>query len=176
MGNYNYKMQSIKNNNYWVEIIFFLVMWVVAVFNYSNADYESYRLIYDFYIPSGAGLSVISDIGYYVLCVIGKHIGLTFQTFRAIFITVALFFFVKGFSYFAKNKKNIYILYLFFPFLMEVVQYRFFMAVAIMLYALRYLKEGHYKKFIILVILAASSHLLALIYLLFLLCMLEEKN
>lgn len=176
MENYKEKVQLLKNNSYWVEIIIFLVMWVIAVFNYSNADYESYRLIYDYYIPNGTGLSVMPDIGYYALCVIGHYFGLTYQSFRGIYITFALLIFIKGFSYFAKNKKNIYILYLIFPFLMEVVQYRFFMAVSIMLYALPYLKEGHYKKFIILIILAASLHFSAIIYLLFLLCMIEEKK
>lgn len=171
-----YEVHASKNNRYWVEILFFLVMWVIAVFNYSNADYESYRLIYDFYIPNGTGFSVMPDIGYYALCVVGRHVGLTFQIFRGVYITLALFFLVKGFSFFAKNKKNIYVLYLLFPFLIEVVQYRFFMAVAIMLYALPYLKEGCYKKYIIFVILAASQHSSALIYLLFLLCMLEEKR
>lgn len=176
MGSYYNEVDSTKKNRYWVEIIFFLVMWVIAVFNYSNADYESYRLIYDFYIPNGTGLSVMLDIGYYALCVVGRHVGLSFQTFRGIYITLALLLFVKGFSYFAKNKKNIYLLYLFYPFLMEVVQYRFFMAVAIILYALPYLKEEHYKKYIIFVVLAASQHSSALIYLLFLMCMLEVNK
>lgn len=61
MENYKEKVQLLKNNSYWVEIIIFLVMWVIAVFNYSNADYESYRLIYDYYIPNGTGLSVMPD-------------------------------------------------------------------------------------------------------------------
>lgn len=170
------KPLSIFKRENWINVIFFSILWFFSVLNYANVDYDNYRLIYEYYIPNGAGLSVMPDFGYYFLCKLGISIGLNFVTFRGIYITVALLFFVSGINYLSLNNKNVYVLYAFFPFCLEVVQFRFFMAVALMIYALRFLYEKKMIAYVLFIIIGAIQHSSSLVYLLFLLSYMDYKR
>lgn len=172
----HFKPLNVFRNENRINAIAFAVFWIFSVFNYANADYDNYRLIYEYYIPNGAGLAVMPDFGFYLLCKLAISMGITFAVFRGIYITIALIIFVKGIDYLSYRNKNIYILYAFFPFCIDVVQFRFFMATAIMLYALRFLNEKKAIAYVVLILIGATQHSSAVTYLLFLLSYMDYNK
>ena len=154
-----------------VRTIIFLFLWAIAVFSYDIADYENYKLIYSVYLPKSFMTAFYSfiDIGFILLCKIASILGLSFSLFRGIYLTCALWLLFKGINYWSEKGIFVYCLYAFYPFLLDIVQFRYFLAYSIVLYATRFLKTNEIKKYIIFIILAATQHFLVLVYLMFLL-------
>lgn len=154
-----------------IKTIFFLLLWTIAVFSYDIADYKNYKLVYEVYLPHSfmTAFYAMPDIGFILLCKIASILGLSFALFRGIYLTCALWFLFKGVEYWSEKCVFVYCLYAFYPFLLDIVQFRYFLAYSIVLYAIRFLKTNETPKYIILIILAATQHFLVLVYLMFLL-------
>lgn len=153
-------------------------IWILSAFNYENTDYNNYRMIYEYYIPQNSNAYYI-DFGYKVLCRLAISCGLSFVMFRGIYISLALIILYKGVKYFAERGLSFVLcLYLVFPFALDVVQFRFLFAVSLMIYALRFLSLNNRRgniKFILLIIIASTQHISAILYLCFLLVNINIK-
>ena len=157
-------------------VLLLLLAFVSAVFCYDNADYYSYTLIYDYYTPQGLGNSQIVDFGFVALCKLFYSFGCSFVVFRGIYVGVACFNMYKSIQYFTDNSKVPIILYLLFPFALDVVQMRYMFSLSIVIYSLRFLKEGKITKYIIGVIIASTQQLVTVLYLLLIITVLENKK
>lgn len=157
-------------------LIILFIAFVSAVFCYDNADYYSYTLIYDYYTPLGLSNAEIVDWGFSVLCKIFYNIGCSYEVFRGIYISIACIILYKSILYFT-NKSNLPILlYLIFPFALDVVQMRYMFALSIIFYSLRFLKEGKISKYIIGVIVASTQQMVVVIYLVLIMTVIDKEK
>lgn len=157
-------------------VLVLFVAFVSAVFCYDNADYYSYTLIYDYYTPRGLSDGQLVDFGFVVLCKLFYNLGCSYETFRGIYISIACVIMYKSIQYFTDNSKLPIMLYLVFPFALDIVQMRYMFALSIVIYSLRFLKEGKISKYIIGVIIASTQQLVAIFYLLLIITVIEDKK
>lgn len=156
-------------------LIFVLVFF--GVFSYDLADYSNYELIYKLSAAeSGKGAELVEP-GFLLLCKLFNIIGVPFPVFRGLYILTAICFLLKGLKFFNKVDSNVpLLLYIVFPFALDVVQYRFFLASAIVIYSIKYLEERKFLKYIVAVLFAATQQYAAVFYLLFLIVSLDKEK
>lgn len=148
------------------KILFVLMlswMWLLFTFNYDNADYEMYRNIYEGHYGS-------SEILFSYLCRFFYNIGFSFEVFRGIYCFVCLILIGTTINKYSNSKNISLVLYFLFPFILDAVQIRHFMAISIITYALPLLNENskkNYIKYIILNLIAVGFHYATLFYFIF---------
>lgn len=159
--------------------------WLVAIIiaimggNSSNPDYLNYESMYynavnfswqNFWDPSVSySMGYCRDFGYSITNYIGNEFGLSYQEYKFVsslfFFTVLLLYIWK----IVKGKLIIFLsLYMIYPFLMDVIQVRNFMFVVLLfvgMYYLSYATTWRYLKFSSIMLIAATFHTVALLYL-----------
>lgn len=158
---------------------FFLLLFAYiyfAVFSYNIADYQNYKLIYEVYAPKSSMAGGVVDTGFYLLCRLCNFIGIPFPMFRGFYIAVALFILIKGVQRYDKNSNIPLLLYLFFPFALDVVQFRTFLVSAIVIYSIRFLEEKNILKYIFAIVMAATQQITAVFFLLLLIIYVDKKK
>lgn len=160
---------SRKKSSY---LILLTMMLVISMGNYFNADYLVYERMYN-----NAEYSRLEP-GFSLLMSLGKTIGLSYHQFAVMVILL-------GFIIILSALKNLnitnYVLlaYLFYPFLLDVTQIRFFLSVAIFVYSSKYLINDDkisIVKYLICIFLSASIHISSLFYLIFILLKLKNYS
>lgn len=158
----------IKKDSKVLFLITFLLLWILVTFNYNNADYNMYQRLYNLYGNSQGFMS--SEILFQVFCKIGNFFGMSYRVFRAIYSTITIVLLANSFKHLTKNCSIVSGLYMIFPFLLDAVQIRHFMAIALVIYGLRFLVTDNNKdiwKYIVCNILAIGFHYIAIFCLLF---------
>lgn len=151
-------------------LFMFLIMWFLFGWNTDNADYDNYQRIYDS-ISQYGGYSGV-EIGFEFVCRMGATLGLSYNGFLMIYSFIGLSLIASTARKYSTNHAIMFILYFIYPFLVDIVQIRNFMAMALVIFATRYLvtnENKDYLKYIIFVLLASTFHYSALFYMLFLL-------
>lgn len=169
----NINLHGLREKKYIIAIFIFSVF---AVFCYGNADYDNYKLIYNFYAKNNVVNNGIVDSGFMQLCKLFVNSGMTFEVFRGLYIFIALCILVNAVAYFNENKKTTYLLYLLFPFALDIAQMRHLMAVSIVLYGLRYLEKKQILKYCLFVVIASTQQISAIVYLLFILALVRKEK
>lgn len=147
-----------------------LVFIALAIFvgNTDNADFHNLEYRY----LNGNWSNYSDNPGVYIMAMIFRKIGFSyfwFHAFEAIFGIVLLTRFLKKYS---DSPSLIFLLYMIYPFFLDVVQIDNFLSYVILLNGIPYLEENNRKgiyKYILITFIAALVHGLVLIYLLFLL-------
>ena len=174
-----------KNNCSNCELIKLLlpIIMITVIFGlaYSDGDYRTYNEIYDAAVNFSMDYSPMervagynsADIGYEIVNYLFNLLGLAYPEFRLVIITLSLLI-VANFSLkLTKNSHVVLLLYALYPAMHDIVQIRTFLVdilVFISLYL--YIKKGGFKGkiyFCIFILLAASMHKMAILYLPFLL-------
>lgn len=162
-------MKSIKNNFYY---LIFILLWILFAFNTYNVDMDNYKNV--FYNIELYDI----DYGFKILCLILKNFGADYKLLVLIIATFSLFIILTVIKKYTKNVTFVLLLYLVFPFFLDIIQIRNTLAMAISIYAMTFLidKVAHYRiKYIVLILIASSIHISAISYLIFLLCDLPKK-
>lgn len=162
-----------------IVIIFFLVFMMYKAQNIP--DFQNNSEAYK-YINSGNHYLDLG-VGWYTLCTIGGHLGLTYLQFQLIVYFCTLLIIDQVIRYFLKNTRFvqwIWGLYLIYPALLDAVQVRFLLAQALVLVGVIFLRSDRklisVGAFVVLVISAYTIHSSAIFYLLFLLWRLAAKH
>lgn len=153
------------NLNIILSIILLIGMWILFGFNTYNADFNTYRRIYSGYYPN-------HEWGFIWICNFFYHCGISFQHFRIILSFILIYIFYITLKSYSKDTFIILLLYFLFPFALDCVQLRTTIANIIILMAIRVLlsgKKGTKICFAMMVMLAASMHYFAYIFLILLL-------
>jgi hypothetical protein len=149
----------------------------LGTLSYGIADYSNYELIYNFYTEKiGTQSSWVVEPIFLFLCKVSKFCGFSFPVFRGMYITVAVIVLLKGMSRYSKNNIIPLILYIVFPFALDIVQFRFFLAYAIVIYSITYLEKGDYRKYIAAVLIASTQQITSIFYLILLIVKLKKEN
>lgn len=137
----------------------------IAVHTTDVPDVENYSILYKYMTNN-------IEIGYRWAEYIGHAFKLSFEGFRIIFLVSAFIVMWMGILRLGTNKNIVLGLFAIYPFTMDAIQIRTFMAVSIMIYATHYLRQNvrfSKSKFIACVILSTLFHMQSLAYLLLLL-------
>ena len=160
-----------KEKNKEIKMLLFLLLFILALIiacgNNSNPDYSEYEYRY-------LNLVQGNHTGFllFIFEVIFKNIGFSFQLFRTLELFLALLLISSTIKFYTKNALFPFLLFLIYPFLLDVVQVGNFLSYSIILFALRFLEQKTFKgavKYIVFVLIASQFHILAIAYLLFLL-------
>lgn len=158
-----------KRKSNTIYVIMLLWMWILFAFNYNNADYIMYQQFYN-----GDPLATMknTEILFKISCEIAANIGLEYKTFIMIYSILPIIIIGKSIKKYTNNTNFVLGCYFIFPFLIDVVQIRHFMAMAIITYAFQFLLTDNKKdiiKYILLNVVAIGFHSSAIVYLLFIL-------
>lgn len=148
------------------------VMWIFFGFNTMNPDYEAYSKIY-------LGIYPDHEFGFLFLCRVFRNLGLSYQQFLIILSFICLLILYQSLKKYSGNILLVIMLYCIFPFVLDCIQIRSFLAELIVLYSLRYLitnKRGNSCKYFVGILIATSMHYFAAIYLILLISKLPFKK
>lgn len=168
------KKSTIKK---WVFFIMFIFMWILFGWNYNNADYSNYKDVYNYIGANGNYLGI--EPGYVFTCKLGNLIGLNYNNFLIVYSLIGLILIANSIKKYTKNYIGVFILYFIYPFFLDIVQTRNFMAMSIIIYSIRYLidyKKYNWIKYGCLVLIASSFHITALFYFSFLLIYIKNNK
>lgn len=142
-----------------------LLLCVLMGTNTRNPDYYNYRLM--FMLKKST-----IEFGFTSLIYLFRSIGLNYHAFR-LFLTILGFVLIHHTVKKVTDRPSFfYILYMIYPFFLDAVQIRNFVAMAILIFAFPFLMKTDVKSkfyYILLIFLATSMHIMSLVYLLFLL-------
>jgi hypothetical protein len=128
--------------------------------NTVNLDLAAYKNAYNL-------TPLNRDFGYALVSMIFKFLGFNYEIFRLTWSVIGLVLINLTVKKLLTSSNKFYLVYFIFPFFVDVIQVRNFLAMAIMIFAIPYLlSEKRYDtiKFIGLILVASSLHVIALTY------------
>ena len=164
----------IKRNSKIVAFLLFALLWVLFGWNTDNADYANYERGYS---SAHGAFRFNSEVGFQLLYKLFILAGLEYKHFLIILSFIGLLIIYKTIKIYTENIAIVLALYLIFPFIIDVVQFRNFLIMSIVLYGTHFIIEEKRRGtliFVILVLFATSIHYSALFYLFFIL--IRQKN
>lgn len=141
--------------------IWLLLMFVLSAFNYDNPDYIPYLTTYNQGLEEHEWL-------YNLLALYAQRLGITFIGFRLILILCCFLLIRHTVNKYCIRPDVFCILYFLFPFFLDVVQLRNFIAMSILIYGFPYLLQKNIAGriyFLILLLIAGGFQSVAYIYL-----------
>ena len=176
MSNFAIKIKW-KRNNSFAFCFMLLFLWVLMAYNTSSADIDYYSNMFA-RIRSGITYYAVEG-GFYYLCKVAVSLGMDYPVFLKIYAGVALLLIASSILRYTKKPWTVLLFYFCYPFILDIAQVRHFMAVAIFIYAIRYLEKFDKKNLIIycfFVGLATTQQILAFSFFLFLLVYLADNK
>lgn len=167
------KNRSIEN---YISTIIFVVIFVTLCilfgFNTNNVDYINYQNAYN-QITSGEINNYFGTV-FTLIIKLSGYLKLSYQQFLIAISVITIFILVIGLKKITNRINITLLLFMIYPFVFDIVQYRNFLAYAICLYGIHFLlKDSDEIKnlclFIIFVIIGSSIHSSMVIYLSFIL-------
>lgn len=141
-------------------------MWVLFWANYNNADYLNYKNLYDYVNYTGVGYST-SQFGFVFIMKFASRLGLEYHHFLMIFSLIGLYLISDTVKRYTDKPQLVYLVYFIYPFLLDIVQVKHFLAMSIIVYCFRYLEyEGNLNniKYLLGILMAVSIHTISIIF------------
>jgi len=149
-----------------IKLLLLIMMWILFWGNFQSADYSNYLMRYNYIMQTG-NIITSNQIGFWLLMKIATIFGLEYNQFLMLLSILALLLIVSTVEKFTTKPQLVYILYFIYPFLLDIVQVRHFLAMAIVVFSLRYLSNDGIQnsiKFIIGILIAYSIHYISIIF------------
>ena len=128
-----------KPRSKYVFLITFFFLWLCMAGTYGNADEEIYLSRYN----NIEGWALNTELLYGAIISFARKIGLSFEVYKACITLIQLLLMSSTVKKFAKYPSLVLYLYFWFPFLLDVAQMRNALAMAIMIFGIRYLLESN---------------------------------
>lgn len=161
-----------------IPFVLVAAMIVLSGFASDIPDYQEYQMAYN-----RGGTSSGTEFLFDILIKCCKKVGLSYKDFRVVVAIVGFAFLFLAFRKIKKfteiNLTSLMTMYFFFPFALDVVQIRNFLAMTLMLYAFTWLFDATYKSkviFMACMLGAIGFQSIAIVYLPFILLDKVEKN
>lgn len=166
-------IKNFKSNlKFWV---FWGLIDALVVCNYSNGDYEGYKIMY----YNSSFNSYWLEPGYCLLEKIFSYIGVDFFAFRGLIVTISLFLIAIAIQHFSESPTFTLLLYCVYPMILDSVQLRNFLSSAICIFALIFLEKKNKRGiiyFVTLVVVATTIHTVAITFLLLLVTLIVKEE
>ncbi len=143
--------------------LFFVLLAIIMVFNNYNPDYLPYFNRYNMNIGE-------HEILYTWLVHLGNRINISFTMFHGILVIIGLILIYRTVLKLIGDTEVFFLLYAIYPFAMDVVQFRNFLAMAIIFYSFPLLlTESKFNKlrYVVLIIFASGFQIISFVYLIF---------
>jgi hypothetical protein len=151
--------------NYLLFLFLFILMWLIFAGGYNNADYDNYLLVYR---AVGDGLVIdFSQPGYYFLLYVFNVLGFDYQSFLFFVSFFGLSLIGLSLSKLTNKINFIFPLYFIYPYLIDVVQVKHFLASSFIIYGFSCVaKKDKFSgyKFLISMALASSMHYMSIFF------------
>ncbi len=149
---------------YFFEIFLFVIMAIFVSSITIGPDVDNYLFAYSakYYVTKDFGLSILMDYS--------KKIGLNFYEFKYIYVFICISLLFCGLKIIIPNISKVILIYLFFPFLLNVVQIRNFFIISfiILAFAISSRIKNIFLSYVLwmfFILVAATQHIAALCYL-----------
>ena len=152
-----------------------LLLWILFSFCSEVPDYRNYAFVFQRLNWGDDYHSV--ETGYWLLCKFAVFLGLDFSVFRKIYGLIGLTLMGSTAIRYIDKPYRVFLLYFLYPFLLDLVQIRHFMACSIVIFGIRDLEEFKVEnivKYCLCVLLAVTQHSIAIVYLVFLFAYLKD--
>lgn len=158
-----------------VYLLYGILLWCLFAFNSENNDYGNYLVLYNYTSLGGTDAGI--ENGYNIFMRLCSLAGLSFQGFRCLYAAVCIVLVMNFIRRCAISYTYVFILYSIFPFILNTIQIRNYLAIGIMLNAVVFLYKGLNERkiiktifwYVLFVLLAAQFHRISYVYLLLLL-------
>lgn len=155
-----------KNIKYLI-FLMLILMWVLYWGSTNNADSDNYLLLYEHVKNVGEGF-LTTEIGFLGLVKLSVFFDLSYNQFLLIISFLALSLIYVTIKQYTNNVQYILSLYFIYPFLLDIVQVRHFLAMSIVVYSMNYLEKGKNFRYIIGILMAFSIQFSSIVFLPFL--------
>lgn len=162
-----------------ISIVIIMLLLTIFKYNYLYPDYFAYYNAYNSISVFGLDGNTQMELGFRILCKCATFFNLEYRQFYLVLEIISFILIYSTISFFSKNKLVPLILYFVFPFALDVVQIRNFLAGAIVVFSIRYLTSKYSKKYILLYVLLnliAISIQMTMVYYLILIIVRIFKN
>ena len=162
------------NKSSFLMIVLFCLMVVIFGFNKGNADFENYKTMYESLSDNSSYIYNYYfknlDIGFRYIFLLFYTLNFSYESMLFTLSLVGLFFILNFIRKFSINGHIALLLYLIFPFILDIVQIRTFVAMIFSIYSIQYLVNSSRKSFIIYfmgIVVASLFHISSIVFLLF---------
>lgn len=162
--------KKVLSKVYLTFLVFFSITFFLIIFGlgYENVDRDNYTLLFEQIEQGGSGF-ITSQIGLVLLFKLFIFIGFSYQTSIVFIFLIGITFIHSFVSKYAKNVPLVYLLYFIYPFFLDVVQIKHFLAMSILIFAsARLFSAGGKFSTLLFFLLAASFHYIAIFFIPFL--------
>lgn len=125
----------------WYDALIIIFIIAISIFGKNVADFQNYKRAYTCIEEGRRYLDL--GIGWYYLCKIGTIFRLSYIQFKVLITIISYVLINNSIKFFLKGKdeykKLIWVFYLVFPLLLDLIQVRYLIAQAIVLYFFRFL-------------------------------------
>ncbi|OUP84782.1 UNVERIFIED_ORG: hypothetical protein B5F06_09710 [Lacrimispora saccharolytica] len=142
-----------------------IFLFILGSGNYDNADLNNYYTRYENLNNTGL------EAGWGFLTKVFSSLGFDFLLFKAVLILILLILVYKSAKFYHADVYSVFLCYLFFPFIWDIIQLRNTIVMMLLMAAFTYLLQCGWKnalKYLILIGIASLFHQVALWYILFL--------
>jgi hypothetical protein len=134
---------------------------------YNCADDPAYRNYYDLVAQKGLSGDGLTEIGFTLLVFVANKLGLSYTFFRTLVGLIGLLLLQNVAIKFTKKYSIVFLLYIIYPFVLDVIQFQNFLASSIIIYSMKYLIEVDKKnnwKYLIGILISVSIHYVAVFF------------
>lgn len=173
-------LSLIKKESKIIFFAFLVYLWILFAWNIGSADYYTYSYYYVQSVNEPLFTGVFGvEPGFQLFAKFANLLGLNYNGFLCIYSAAGLLLIASTIVKFTKKFNMVLVLYFIFPFCLDVVQIRSFMAMAIMIFAVRFLAQNgniNIIKYVLMIFIAALFHNAAIAYLVLLLVRIRDKR
>lgn len=162
-----------------LNILSFIVIWILYGFNTYNSDYKTYEEIYNIIAVTGNYSSRNIEFGYKYIMKFFTMLHFDYQLFLICYSFICLFLLFKAVSKFTDKQYIVFFLFCLYPLHQYILANRLALAMGIVIYAISYLREFNISnviKYILLILCASLIHSTSFIYILLLIVYLDQKK
>ncbi|PJK16919.1 hypothetical protein CQS04_07130 [Chryseomicrobium excrementi] len=141
-------------------------MWILLWGNIENPDLENYQFLYEYVGLNGIGFQT-SQIGLIFIIKIALYFGLSYTQFLALFSSIALFLIYITVEKHSKKPQIVYVLYFIYPFLLDLIQIKHFLAMSLVIFSINFLLKKTKKDlliFFVIIAVASSIHIISIVF------------
>lgn len=156
-----------KNKSKFIIFVTVLIFWLLFAGNNYNPDYFNYLDLYNQVKLNGLSGVANRDFGYKLIMYFFTLIGAEYEVFVGFISFLGLFLISHIVNKYSPSPNTVFILYSIYPFLLDIVQVRNFLMMAVVLWSVTVLIEKQNEitvKFILIMLLAFSIHYSAILY------------
>lgn len=168
---------KLKKDSKIIILLTLILIWLFFAGDIGSADVENYKKYYNKVILGNYQLNL--EVGYLFLQKIGIWIGLSYMQFKMLSIIPFILLIHSTIKKYSANCHYVYFFYMLYAMFFDIVQIRNFMAISIVIFAIRFLiKDGTQNKvkYIICVLLATSIHTASIFYIILIFIKKDKSN